>query len=85
MVGGEAIKRDGFKCRHCRMRQGLHAHHVVYRSHQGPDELNNLITLCSACHRGHHDGKLGIEIVEVLSRDVVVKFTRKSGWKPCSI
>ncbi len=35
-------------------------HHVVYRSHGGDDSEHNLVTLCQACHRQVHDGKLKI-------------------------
>jgi hypothetical protein len=75
--------RDGWKCRHCQDRNGIHPHHVVYRSHQGPDALNNLITLCACCHlEGIHGGKLKLEVIEVLENDVIVKFTRVGKWKP---
>lgn len=82
MLIQKVFLRDGFKCRHCGFRGNLHAHHIVYRSHQGPNEENNLITLCNSCHRGIHDGKLKLDILQVLEYDVVVKFTRKEGWKP---
>jgi HNH endonuclease len=74
--------RDEWKCRHCGDRNGIHPHHVIYQSHQGPNELTNLITLCAQCHRAHHDGFLDIEVLWIITNDVVVKFTRKKGWKP---
>ena len=75
--------RDHWKCRSCGDRNGLHPHHVVYQSHQGADTLNNLLTLCWQCHlEGLHQGKLIIDVVEVLEDDLVVKFTRLKGWKP---
>jgi 5-methylcytosine-specific restriction endonuclease McrA len=76
------FKRDGFKCRHCYDRNGIHPHHVIYRSHQGPDELNNLLTLCWQCHAAHHQGKLLIHVIEILENDLVVKFERMKGWIP---
>lgn len=75
-------KRDGWKCRYCQNRNGLHPHHVIYKSQQGPDTLNNLLTLCWQCHRAHHDGHLGIIVREVLANDLVVQFIRKGNWKP---
>ena len=75
------FKRDGWMCRHCRERV-CHPHHVIYKSQGGIDALNNLITLCPGCHRAHHDGKLEIEILEVLEYNVNVKFIRMKGWKP---
>lgn len=75
--------RDNFKCRHCGDRNAIHPHHVIYRSHRGKNEMNNIITLCAQCHlEGVHQGKLHIDIIEVLENDVVVKFTRLKGWKP---
>jgi len=74
--------RDKFRCRHCRSRNGLQPHHVIYKSHQGPDALNNLLTLCAVCHRGHHDGFLEITVLEKLKTDLIVHFTRKKNWKP---
>jgi len=29
-------------------------HHIIYRSHGGPDEESNLITLCPECHGKAH-------------------------------
>jgi type II secretory ATPase GspE/PulE/Tfp pilus assembly ATPase PilB-like protein len=77
------FQRDGFKCRHCSDRNGIHPHHVIYRSQGGQDVLNNLITLCAQCHLiGIHQRNLILEVVEVLDNDVIVKFTRAKGWKP---
>lgn len=81
-VSTAVYQRDGWKCRHCNNRNGLHPHHVEYAGHCGPDSLNNLITLCWKCHRGHHDGKLTIEVVEQTATNIVVKFWRVGGWKP---
>jgi 5-methylcytosine-specific restriction endonuclease McrA len=51
---------DGRRCRLCGEREDravLHAHHVVYRSEGGPDELENLLTLCVLCHDIVHSNK----------------------------
>lgn len=78
----KVFQRDGYKCRHCRSRNGLHPHHVIYRSHGGHDTGNNILTLCFICHKAHHDGFLAIDTLELLENDLVVKFTRLRGWKP---
>lgn len=36
--------------------QQLEVHHQVFRSHGGPDEESNLITLCHTCHLLLHGG-----------------------------
>jgi len=33
-------------------------HHIVFRSHGGKDEIENLIGLCRSCHNLAHDGTL---------------------------
>lgn len=49
------LNRDGWKCQCCGSRKDLHVHHLVRRSQLGPDALENLMTLCSGCHRRVHD------------------------------
>jgi len=81
LIYRHCFTRDNFKCRHCSNRNGIHAHHVIFRSHGGLNLLNNLITLCHICHRGLHDGKLLLEVLDKTDEDVVVSFTRLKGWK----
>jgi hypothetical protein len=53
-----AIARDGGCCQvpGC-SRAAVHAHHVLYRSRGGGDELENLTSLCAAHHlHGVHRG-----------------------------
>jgi hypothetical protein len=56
------LRRDGGRCRvpGCRSARGLEVHHIVHRAHGGTHETANLVTLCSACHQAHHDGRLAI-------------------------
>jgi 5-methylcytosine-specific restriction endonuclease McrA len=75
-------KRDGYKCRHCSIREVLSPHHIIYRSAGGGDEMNNILTLCIPCHNAEHDENLIITILEVLENDLVVRFSRKNNWKP---
>lgn len=48
------LERDNYTCYRCEKRnktgQGLSVHHVIPRIDNGPDELDNLITLCHECH-----------------------------------
>jgi 5-methylcytosine-specific restriction endonuclease McrA len=68
------LQRDGYKCCSCGMRSGLHIHHIIFRSQQGPDEACNLITLCSSCHEAVHRSDLKITEEK--------KFIRRNGWQP---
>lgn len=88
--------RDGWKCKHCKIRHGLTPHHVQFRSHGGPDIRQNLLTLCFQCHDAVHDCKLVIFVVRAFTEiemtgsnfenvdlaSVRVRFLRTQGWKP---
>jgi hypothetical protein len=54
--------RDKWRCMNpqCKDSHNLQAHHVTYRSHGGPDTLDNLVTLCIQCHEAIHQAKLVI-------------------------
>jgi len=48
--------RDGFRCQAdgCHNTHFLEVHHKIPRSRGGTNAPDNLITLCSACHRQAH-------------------------------
>lgn len=59
-------RRDDYTCRNCGTKSGphvpegrqgvrLHAHHVAPKSQGGSNRLDNLVTLCEACHNRVHD------------------------------
>ncbi|HKB07763.1 MAG TPA: hypothetical protein VKF61_05730, partial [Candidatus Polarisedimenticolia bacterium] len=50
------LERDNWRCKvpGCTSRSGLNAHHIQFRSQQGGNETENLVTLCV----GHHQGGL---------------------------
>lgn len=50
----DAINRDGAKCVECGATERLEVHHIRYRSQDGTDELDNLVTLCACCHAKRH-------------------------------
>jgi hypothetical protein len=55
------FERDGWRCRvpGCTSRRNLHAHHIVFRSQGGSDEIDNLVTVCATHHhRCLHAGSL---------------------------
>lgn len=94
MLCAAVLLRDNYKCRSCGHRSNLHVHHVVFRSQQGEDTPDNLVTLCNSCHDGVHkdikDGQYGLTIVK---EQVVMfdykgppifewKFIRRPGWRP---
>lgn len=86
-VCGKVLRRDGWKCRACGLRQNLHAHHIQYRSHQGPDTMCNLVTLCNQCHDATHAGNLellqqGGNEGKPISADLPMLFIRLNNWRP---
>lgn len=54
----EVLRRDRFRCQSpgCHHSRFLEVHHLKPRSQGGGNELENLVTLCSGCHRLHHEG-----------------------------
>ena len=51
----EVLERDGWRCQSCGSLSAVEVHHKRFRSHQGADAKNNLITLCCKCHRDIHE------------------------------
>jgi len=58
------LYRDGHTCQHCKGKSGdrvLEVHHIVSRQ-IGGDRPDNLIMLCSTCHRKVSNGKIKLDI-----------------------
>lgn len=54
------LTRDGYCCQHCKGKskdKRLEVHHIVFRSENGSDEADNLLTLCKTCHDALHRGE----------------------------
>jgi len=51
----QVLQRDDWRCQVCGRCENLEVHHQDFRSHQGSDNDENLITLCNPCHRAAHD------------------------------
>jgi hypothetical protein len=50
----KAKARDGNRCTRCPATTKLQVHHVIRPADGGSDDLENLVTLCSRCHRLAH-------------------------------
>ena len=50
-------EQDKILCEHCG-RVACDLHHIVYRSHGGTDEVENIIALCRKCHEMAHNSEL---------------------------
>jgi 5-methylcytosine-specific restriction enzyme A len=51
----EVLARDGWRCQHCGRAENLEVHHIRSRSKLGDDSSENLITLCTECHKLAHE------------------------------
>jgi hypothetical protein len=56
------LRRDHHRCQvpGCGGARWLEVHHIVPREVGGTHDPANLVTLCGAHHRAHHEGRLGI-------------------------
>mgnify|MGYP000853597618 CR=1 FL=1 len=58
-----ALIRDNYTCQCCGKKNcRVEAHHIVYRSKNGSNELENYITLCEDCHKAVHLGKIELNL-----------------------
>ena len=58
------LDRDSYKCQHCKGKSKdnkLEVHHIIFRSNNGSDDPENLITLCKTCHDAVHNGKIKLK------------------------
>lgn len=62
-VRRNALQRDDFKCQKCGWnpntanrsdKRFLELHHIIHHADKGPNNLDNLITLCNICHDELH-------------------------------
>jgi 5-methylcytosine-specific restriction endonuclease McrA len=82
-VKREVLGRDRWKCQYCGTRNNLHVHHIVYRSEQGRDTSDNLVTLCLPCHDGVHGNNLSIWAEnEDLGANCTLHFVAAPHWRP---
>lgn len=48
------LKRDKYACQECGVQTSLEVHHIIPVHLNGPDTLDNLVTLCISCHADKH-------------------------------
>lgn len=60
----QTLRRDGYACTRCGADdRTLQAHHIVPRAQGGPDDLENLLTLCRPCHGVIHQSNSSFDDV----------------------
>lgn len=57
----KALIRDGYKCQDCGVKDSWYnpitVHHIVKKSDNGSDDMQNLASLCWKCHNLRHPEK----------------------------
>jgi 5-methylcytosine-specific restriction endonuclease McrA len=59
-VAAAVSLRDDYRCRCCHRRDGLHHHHLTFRSKGGAHCTENELLLCKFCHALVHARQLSI-------------------------
>ena len=58
-----ALARDKYTCQCCGKKNcRVEAHHIVFRSKNGGNDLENYVTLCEDCHKAVHLGKIDLKL-----------------------
>lgn len=58
-----ALVRDKYTCQCCGKKNcRVEAHHIVFRSKNGSNDLENYVTLCEDCHKAIHSGKIKLKL-----------------------
>jgi hypothetical protein len=60
------LNRDKYICQNCKGKSKdsrLHVHHIIFRSNNGGDEPENLITLCKKCHDDVHLCRISLKFL----------------------
>ena len=60
----KVLYRDNYTCQCCKNKRKdskLDVHHIIFRSNNGSDDGENLITLCHSCHDDLHHNKISFK------------------------
>lgn len=55
------LARDNYTCQICKGKSKdriLNTHHIIKETEGGSNRAENLVTLCSTCHKAFHEGKI---------------------------
>ena len=50
-IVNEVLERDHHECQVCKSKNKLQVHHIIKQKNGGKNTMDNLVTLCSSCHR----------------------------------
>jgi len=61
-VKAYVLYRDNYLCQKCKTKKGkLYVHHIIFRNNGGTDIPDNLVVLCSDCHKKLHNKEFEIK------------------------
>jgi hypothetical protein len=78
----QVFARDHHRCQvpGCRSARNLDVHHIIEQAAGGPNELWNLILLCSGHHAALHAGLISITGRKGPREDVQIRWTYRKPW-----
>jgi hypothetical protein len=78
----QVFARDHHRCQvpGCRSARNLDVHHIIEQAAGGPNELWNLILLCSGHHAALHAGLISITGRKGPREDVQIRWTYRRPW-----
>lgn len=60
-VQKQGKERDQFMCFICgAVKDTAEGHHMLLHSEDGPEIIENIVTLCKPCHQDYHAGRLQV-------------------------
>ena len=74
-------KRDGYKCKRCGSTFCIQAHHKLYREKWEDSLLEDLVTLCSGCHKAEHKPVQTQKPISNKMPKWKKKYLKKLNWK----
>lgn len=87
-VKAYVLNRDSYTCQHCKGKSTdpkLHCHHIIFKSKNGTNTPENLITLCNTCHDALHRGEINLSNIKSKTKHatevgIIKSQIKKSGW-----
>jgi hypothetical protein len=71
ILKNDVFQRDGKRCKVCKSRVKLSAHHIISREDGGGNNLENLVTLCERCHDKAELGELNLTEIRFGTSDII--------------